>query len=498
MSGTTGGAPPKSGPQERHGLLMRRSLILPVLLALCAVAWASQTTGVLSVGKFYGFSAAPSSSYPDRWANEYTSGTKLTDELTGADWPMDGWVGWESTPLTVTVDLGKSYAVSGIGIHAQSRTDWGIRFPASMAIETSTDGEAWTPCGTPRSFPADTAAFSAAWVAGDGGAAAARFVRLALAPAAASWIMLDELQVDGTITDTRKFVPGSGCYHGAYPTDPFGYGYLYISNFESLAQKALRMVLWYADWAGSFQSEVGYVVDSDLAGRYLEVGFLPYNTTSAQIAAGSHDVFLKQWFTDCRTKNHPTWIRAMNEMNGSWTFANSTEVLKYGGDPQTYRWAWRRMYNIAEKVGATGDRQIFVWSPNSPGYPSDAWNHFTNYYPGAQYVDWVGLSVYSSGEMPTQLIAEAYGIYSTNKPMMIAEGGAYETATNKPAWITDWFRCLKNDYPIVKAAVWFQAGTAPRDFRIDTSAAALAAYRAGVADPYFLGSLGGVEAWDGY
>jgi hypothetical protein len=486
-------------PRHAYRFAMRPVVLCILLAALCAFARGSETSAVLSLGKFYSFAPAPSPSYPDRWPNEFTSGTKLTDELAGAEWPLDGWLGWENTPVTITLDLGSVRPVTRVGLRAQSRTDWGIRFPASMSLWTSADGAAWTPYGAPRAFPADSAGFSAAPVSGDGGAVGARFVRCALAPGApASWIMVDEVSVDGTVTDTRKFVPGTGCYHGAFPTDPAGYGYLYISSFESLAQKALRMVLWYADWAGSFQSQVGYVIDSHLGGRYLEVGFLPYNTTSAQIASGSHDSFLKQWFTDARAKNYPTWFRPMNEMNGDWTFANSTEVLKYGGDPQTYRWAWRRMYNIAEQVGATGDRQIFVWSPNCPGYPSDAWNHFSNYYPGAQYVDWVGMSVYSNGQTPTQLISEVYAAYSANKPLMIAEGGAYETATNKPAWITDWFRCLKNDYPGVKAAVWFQAGTPPRDFRIETSGASLSAYRTGVADPYFIGNLTGAEDWEKY
>ena len=429
--------------------------------------------------------------------NEFTSGTKLTDELAGAEWPLDAWVGWDGVPVTVTLDLGRVSPVTAVSLRAQSRTDWGIRFPSLMTLSTSTDGVSWSAYGTPRAFPADTAAFSAATLAGNGGVAGARYVRFELATAG-EWIMLDELRVEGTITDSRKCVPAAGCLHGAFPTDPGNMGYLYTSAFETLAHKPLRMVLWYADWAGSFQSEVGYVIDGELAGRFLEVGFLPYHTTSAQIAAGSHDAFLKKWFTDLRAKNHPVWVRAMNEMNGSWTFADSGTNLTYGGDPQTYRWAWRRMYNIAERVGATGDKQVFVWSPNMPGYPADAWNDQANYYPGAQYVDWVGMSVYSNGQTPTQLIAPLYGVYAASKPMMIAEGGALESAGNKAAWITDWFRCLKNDYPAVKAAVWFHAGDALGNFRIDTTPAALSAYTAGVADPYFIGSQAAITEWEGF
>ena len=51
------------------------------------------------------------------------------------------------------------------------------------------------------------------------------------------------------------------------------------------------------------------------------------------------------------------------------------------------------MYNIAEQTGAAA-RHIFVWSANDVSFPQASWNRIENYYPGDQYVDWVGTSCY--------------------------------------------------------------------------------------------------------
>ncbi len=487
-------------PDRVSNLLCVVWVIFVVVALLNPVCSANTTWGNLSVGKFYTYSVQPSSTYPDRWSNEFTDGVKLTDELLGESWPLDKWVGWYNASVEIIVDLGKVYPVSHMHLHARSQTTLGIAYPSSVVLHASTDATSWTLYGSPLTFPADTSDYSVASVTANGGWVNTRYVKYSVSTSG-SWVFLDELRVEGTIEDSSKYVPSYGCYHGAYPTDTGGHGYLDIANFETLAQKSIVMVLWYADWTTPFQNSIGYVIDTHLNGRYLEVGFLPYNATSGEIASGNYDTFLKNWFTDLRNKNYPVWIRPMNEMNGSWTFSTSSGYLKYGGDSQTYRWAWRRMYNIAEQVGATGEKQIFVWSPNAKSYPNEPWNNMTNYYPGHQYVDWVGLSVYSSqdSDTPTALISEGYGNYSSNKPMMIAEGAAIETTSfNKPQWITEWFSSLTNTYPGMKACVWFNYASATKNYRIDSSSESLSAYTAGAADSYFLGLESSVNEWPIY
>lgn len=481
---------------EQFKKSLRISVVILILFVLLlSDCMGTNSWGNISVGKFYTYLVPPSGTYPDRWSNEFTDGVKLTDDLLGDSGSTDRWVGWYNTPMETIIDLGKLYAVSHIHINARSQTNWDIAYPSSVTFYTSEDGSSWTQYGSSLTFPANTADYSVTTVTGNDGWVNARFIKYSIA-SNGIWIFLDELWVEGTIEDSSKYVPSYGCYHGAFPTDPGGHGYLDILNFETLAQKSIIMVLWYSEWTTAFQDSIGYVIDTRLNGRYLEVGFLPYNTTSEQIAAGDYDTFLKNWFTDLKNKDYPVWVRPMNEMNGSWTFHTSSGYLKYGGDPQTYRWAWRRMYNIAEQVGATGEKQIFVWAPNAKSYPNVSWNNMTNYYPGHQYVDWVGLSVYSDAGAPATLISEAYNNYSANKPMMLAEGGALESSGNKPRWINEWFSSLKNTYPRMKACVWFNRDNGGiYNYRIDTSSQSLTAYRASAADAYFRELKSSANEW---
>ena len=191
----------------------------------------------------------------------------------------------------------------------------------------------------------------------------------------------------------------------------------------------------------------------------------------------------------------------MNEFNGSWTFYNSTTGnLRYGGKPLEFRWAWRRMYNIAERVGCVGNNQIFVWSPNMPSYPGTIENHFTKYYPGNAYVDWVGASCYNNGSSSEVLLDEWYQAYHQRKPLMIAEGGSDEKYILQPKsnWITGLYQNLQTKYPGIKAMIWFHPQNLPAGepgLRIDSSPDALSSYQKAVSPSYFLDFNAFVKSW---
>ncbi|KAJ3030254.1 UNVERIFIED_CONTAM: hypothetical protein HDU68_009651 [Siphonaria sp. JEL0065] len=119
----------------------------------------------------------------------------------------------------------------------------------------------------------------------------------------------------------------------------------------------------------------------------------------------------------------PVYFRFASEMNGSW--------FQYGQDPIGFVAAWRRCITYWRKaLGANADKVAFIWSPNSgngypyPGQPysinttgTDAKtlanlkvldtngdgkvdgkdDPYTPYYPGDEYVDWVGMSIYHYG-----------------------------------------------------------------------------------------------------
>ncbi|KAJ3057155.1 hypothetical protein HDU99_007292, partial [Rhizoclosmatium hyalinum] len=92
------------------------------------------------------------------------------------------------------------------------------------------------------------------------------------------------------------------------------------------------------------------------------------------------------------------FIRLAPEMNGEW--------FVYGKQPDAFIALWKRAYTIVTKISPT---VAFVWSPNFDGPRND--EPYAPYWPGADYVDWVGVSVYWKGS-----VNDYPWIHNTNAP----------------------------------------------------------------------------------
>jgi len=444
----------------------------------------------ISIGKFYNFNVKPDELYPDIYKNEFTDGTKLSDGEIGNN-SSNNFVGWNKKDVEITLDLGKTTSISNIKISAFVNTSKKIYSPKIIQIKTSLDKVNWSNYGTDINISSnsnDETKFKT--IEGNGGTINSRYIKYIIYQSI-GYTIIDEIWAEGKIINTRKKVPQNECYYGAYAESNDLNGWMNVNDYENLTRRKLNMSLWYSDWNTSFNNSVRDVVLTNLKDKniYLELGFLPYNATSYDIATGKYDEFLKNWFIECKNLNYPIWIRPMNEMNGKWTFQrnNADNKLIYGGDPANYKKAWRRMYNIAEQVGAVGENQIFLWSPDAR---SEEGHNMSNYYPGNQYVDWVGVSAYvdkinKSGNFETldNLVNEVYTKYSNIKPVMISEGGAFEVSNTKlkANWIEQWFNITKKKE--IKAAVWFHKhedhpdGSKTYGTRIDSSKDSINAYR---------------------
>lgn len=141
-----------------------------------------------------------------------------------------------------------------------------------------------------------------------------------------------------------------------------------------------------------------------------------------------------------------TLVRFAPEMNGSWVI--------WGQQPTAYIAAFRE---VAQAVHAATDQAAMVWSPSyGAGYPfgraygevppagprdpalldtnddgrvTDADDPYGPYWPGAQAVDWVGLSLYRFGS------AQPFGTNTVPDPeeyaLRLSEDWAYATQTNR-------------------------------------------------------------------
>jgi glycosyl hydrolase family 26 len=187
------------------------------------------------------------------------------------------------------------------------------------------------------------------------------------------------------------------------------------------------------------------------------------------ISSGAQDRYLTSIATALRSLDGRVFLRPFQEMNGSW--------FAYGGDPAGFVAGWRHMHNLFRAVGATN--VVWEWCPNAADQPAGA-PHWTAYYPGDAYVDWVGVDGYDHLERnrtPMRLFGPFYNDYRQRKPIMIAETSALEP--RKAAWITRWDALLPH-MPDIAGLVWFDSYRADRgwNWEITTSPSALSAFRA--------------------
>ncbi len=161
------------------------------------------------------------------------------------------------------------------------------------------------------------------------------------------------------------------------------------------------------------------------------------------IIRGRFDPELRQWMRDAKHFGSPILAEYGVEVNGFWFPWNglwNREGGTYEDAVERFRNAYRHIIRIAREEGAYNVRWVFHADPWDE--PLDQWNHFENYYPGDQWIDWVGLSVYgrqapSDPYYPSfrEQMDKAYNRLTkmTNKPVIVCEFGTISDA-GQAAW----------------------------------------------------------------
>ena len=202
------------------------------------------------------------------------------------------------------------------------------------------------------------------------------------------------------------------------------------------------------------------------------------------IARGRYDDYVRRAAKAALAWGHPILLRFAHEMNGTWY---PWGRARNGNTPRVYKAAWRHLVGIFRSAGA--DNVKWVWAPNVDGggqYP------FRRFYPGDAWVDWVGLDGFNwakSGEWQsfTDLFGGSYDTLSriSSRPVIISETGSSQSGGDKAAWVASALRREIPQFSRIRAVVWFSDVVSGVDFRVDSSAAALKAYRSGIASPRY-------------
>jgi Glycosyl hydrolase family 26 len=182
----------------------------------------------------------------------------------------------------------------------------------------------------------------------------------------------------------------------------------------------------------------------------------------AAIARGEYDFYLVPWAKAAAAFRRPLFIRFAHEMNDPYRYPWGPQN---GNKPEDFVAAWRHVHLIFQKMGATN--VLWVWSPHI----SMPW--FEYYYPGAEYVDWIGTGVLNYGTIASwsrwwsfhQILEKSYRtLLSFQKPVMICEFGTLAQGGDMAEWYRQAFYHMDHTYARgVRAIVFFNQ---PNDITI--------------------------------
>lgn len=209
--------------------------------------------------------------------------------------------------------------------------------------------------------------------------------------------------------------------------------------------------------------------------------------TYERIINGSHDSDIRAMARSFRDFGDRILLCVDSEMNIS---PNSSTSFKQ---------MWQHVHAVFAAEGATNIE--WVWSPNH--HATTGALNYSEYYPGDNYVHWVGTEGFcgrNESNSAAALFGPILSAFSTsypNKPAIISYMGGDQTTTQKKSqWITDAYTSLKG-YGNLKAIIWWNDSVGSDDYRVyptsykptSVPADVTTAYKNAVASSSYLSTL---------
>lgn len=337
------------------------------------------------------------------------------------------------------------------------------------------------------------------------------------------WEQGDLARIAALRTDLRVFVtrqaaapaglaryePPEGAYLGLYlegepplrtPGRPPAY-----HRAQDVFGKKHAFFLVYAHWGEPFPIEDAEAVRA--AGAALQVSLEPPHT-AASLETVQDDAWLTGWARAAGSLGIPVFLRFAPEMNGDW--------VPWHQDPDLYIEKWRLVTRVMRQHAPN---VAMVWTPFFVGDPATP---MERYYPGDEYVDWVGINFYSdyyfnrstpaADVPPFRHLEEVYRKFAARKPIMIAEFGIanrdYRLGPAAGEDVTPWAEAnirafyghLPQLFPRVKAVLYWSVDQARTpnptgreiirsSYLLSEKRSLLDAYREATRSPYYLSDV---------
>jgi Glycosyl hydrolase family 26 len=261
----------------------------------------------------------------------------------------------------------------------------------------------------------------------------------------------------------------SASYLGVYESGPPG-TYQQVADFTSATGMQPNLVGYYSGWGEPFQTSFAETVREHGAATILQ--WDPTGVPISMIAAGYYDSYLRSFADSVRNFGYPVVIGFGHEMNAPWY------SWGYGGvSPSIFVAAWQHIVTLFRGQGADNVTWLWTLQADEPGTgPIASW------WPGAQYVTWVGIDGYYY--RPTDTFASVFGKtiaqvrMFTGQPVLLSETAVGPEA-GQSTKIPGLFAGMRQYGTL--GLVWFDIaqddGIYHQDWHIEDHPAAVAAFR---------------------
>ncbi|RLD30493.1 MAG: hypothetical protein DRI73_10265, partial [Bacteroidetes bacterium] len=286
-----------------------------------------------------------------------------------------------------------------------------------------------------------------------------------------------------------------------------------IVNFEELAGRKIAWAYFSNNWFDGIKFPGKAVSDIHNKNMVPFIRLMPRSDdenyhkekiyTMQNIIDGNFDDSLREWARDSKNANIPILVDFALEMNGDWFswsgYYNGGKISDQYGDPdlfdgpERYRDAYRHIIDIfrEEKV----NNVTWFFHPDIYSEPDKEWNKAKYYYPGDNYIDWIGVSIYGPQnpeedywETFSEILKNRYITIkeiTENKPVALLEFGVTDNHPlgKKSEWLDDAFSTiLENSYIDFKAISYWHENWEEEDnlfatLRIDSSEESLNTFR---------------------
>ncbi len=245
-------------------------------------------------------------------------------------------------------------------------------------------------------------------------------------------------------------------------------------EFEKKIGKKPDINAVFINWNDAFPKNIADPLKTN--GQTILIYWEQYGVSLDQVASGSTDSYINKFILDVKNYGAPVILVPLHEMNGNWDPWDGTIGTN---TPDKIIIEWKHIHDLFTTANVTNVK--WAWDVNNNSVPDTPKNSISVYYPGDDYVDYVGVDGFNFGnpwENYDQLFSKSLtNLYVYKKPIFIFSIASAD-GQKKAVWIKDALSKIYGN-PKIVGWIWFNEDK-ERDWRVWSDENSLKAFQSGI------------------